>query len=292
MFRFKADNLDIKGIKKGDAVNINLQSKKITAINGAVRSYPIIPPDNAEPPSILFALRIDNAEPVSTPTVNTNSAAPISDIISIQVDNAEPISGIVTPKINNAEPVSKPTINNAEPPSIVRAKNKQTGKIVQFNVPAVIAKTLKVGDPVYVEPINTIQVNYLDPVNGMNIQKAQPVNDMRINTQVDGVTPINDFAIVQSAYGNSNGQMNSYGYGATSGDGTSGNANETDKWVITPVPNMKGVLGRLDINFPDPKEYPYLPARQTINSSASVSVMRKFILLLRVYIVLPLPTFR
>ncbi len=247
--RFKADNPDIKSIRKGDAVHINLQSKKITAINGAVRSYPIIQPDKAEPPSILMAMRIDNAqpvndmvtpkiknaEPVSKPTVNTNSAAPISDIVSIQVVNIEPINDIVTPKINNAEPVSKPTINNAEPPSMVSAKNKQTGKIVQFNVPAVIAKTLKIGDPVYIEPINGIQINYLDPVNGMNIQNAEPIND---------------FAIVQSSFGSSNGQMASYGYGATSGDGTTGNAGETDKWVITPVKDMKGVLGRLDINFP------------------------------------------
>ncbi len=29
-----------------------------------------------------------------------------------------------------------------------------------------------------------------------------------------------------------------------------GNENETSKWVITPVPNMKGVLGALDIKFP------------------------------------------
>ena len=28
------------------------------------------------------------------------------------------------------------------------------------------------------------------------------------------------------------------------------NAEVSDKWVITPVTNMKGVLGRLDINFP------------------------------------------
>jgi hypothetical protein len=28
------------------------------------------------------------------------------------------------------------------------------------------------------------------------------------------------------------------------------NAQISDKWVITPVTNMKGVLGRLDINFP------------------------------------------
>ncbi len=271
LIRFKADNPDIKSIRKGDAVHINLQSKKITAINGAVRSYPIIQPDKAEPPSILIAMRIDNAdpisdivtpkinnaEPVSKPMVNANPAAPISDIVSIQVDNADPISDIVTPKINNAEPVSKPTVNNAEPPSIIRAKNKQTGKIVQFNVPAVIAKTLKVGDPVYIEPINGIQINYLDPVNGMNIQNAEPIND---------------FAIVQSSYGNSNGQMASYGYGATSGDGTSGNANETDKWVITPVKDMKGVLGRLDINFPADAERSILIYQPTENKFiASVS---------------------
>ena len=29
-----------------------------------------------------------------------------------------------------------------------------------------------------------------------------------------------------------------------------GNENETAKWVITPVPAMKGVLGQLDIKFP------------------------------------------
>ena len=27
-------------------------------------------------------------------------------------------------------------------------------------------------------------------------------------------------------------------------------AKDSDKWVITPVTNMKGILGRLDINFP------------------------------------------
>lgn len=252
LFCFKADNLDIKAVSKGDAVNVNWQTRKVTAISGAVRNYPVIQPDKAEPVGILIALRIDNAEPITDivtpkinnaepiagivtpkvnnaepvgkPTMNTNSAAPVNGIVSIQVDNAEPISGIVTPKINNAEPVGKPRINNAEPPSIVTAKNRLTGKTFQFKVPAAIAKTLKVGDPAYAEPVNDMQINYSEPIN--------------------------DFAIVQSSYGNSNGQMASYGYPATSADETTGNANDAEKWVITPISTMKGVLGRLDINFP------------------------------------------
>ena len=193
LYQFKTDALDIKAIKKGDAVNINLVSKKITGISGAIRNYPVIQPDKAEPVGILATMRIDNAEPV----------------------------GKI--EINKAEPVGKPTINNAEPVGIITAKNKFTGKAFQFKAPGAIAKTLKVGDPVY----------------------AQPVNNIRI----DNVESINDFAIVQSSYG-SNGQMNSYGYPATSGEGTTGNANATDKWVVTPVATMKGVLGALDINFP------------------------------------------
>ncbi|MGZ8559035.1 MAG: hypothetical protein ACXWWC_11905 [Chitinophagaceae bacterium] len=222
---FKTDNLDIKAISKGDAVNVNWQTKKVTAISGALRNYPVIQPDKAEPVSILAVMRIDNVEPINTiVTPKINTVTPINDIVSIQVDNAEPPSGIVTPKINNADPVN----------GIITAQGK-SGKTFQFKVPAAIAKTLKIGDPAYIEPINGIQINYLDPVNGI---------------QVNSASPINDFAIVQSSHGSSNGQMASYGYPATSGEGTTGNENATDKWVITPVTNMKGVLGRLDINFP------------------------------------------
>ena len=225
LYQFKADAMDMRSIRKGDAATIDIASKKITAISGAVRNYPVIQPDKAEPVGILAVLRIDNAEPITeivTPKIN--NATPISDIISIQVDNVEPINDIVTPKINNAEPVGKPTINNAEPINTITAKNKLTGKTFQFKVPASIAKTLKVGDPVYAQPVNDIRINYAGPING--------------------------FAIVQSSYGSSNGQMASYGYPATSADETTGNTNEAEKWVITPVTTMKGVLGRLDINYP------------------------------------------
>ncbi len=39
----------------------------------------------------------------------------------------------------------------------------------------------------------------------------------------------------------------------------------SDKWVITPVTNMKGVLGRLDINFPADVERNILIYQQTDN---------------------------
>ncbi|HLG41322.1 MAG TPA: hypothetical protein VI461_16705, partial [Chitinophagaceae bacterium] len=43
------------------------------------------------------------------------------------------------------------------------------------------------------------------------------------------------------------------------------NAEVSDKWVITPVPTMKGVLGRLDINFPADVERNILIYRPTDN---------------------------
>jgi hypothetical protein len=198
---FKTDNLDIKAIGKGDAVTINLQSKKITAISGAVRNYNIIQPDKAEPVGILATLRIDNAEPINTiVTPKINNLDPCCSVVSIQPDPLDPCCNIVS------------------------FKNNSTGVLSQLRAPKNISSTIKVGDPVY-----------LDPVNGMKINNAEPVNS---------------FAIVQSSYGNSNGEMNSYGYPATSGDGATGNEKAADKWVITPVTTMKGVLGRLDINFP------------------------------------------
>jgi len=43
------------------------------------------------------------------------------------------------------------------------------------------------------------------------------------------------------------------------------NAEVSDKWVITPVPDMKGVLGRLDINFPKDVERNILIYQPTDN---------------------------
>ncbi|MGZ5221272.1 MAG: hypothetical protein ACXWC7_14385 [Chitinophagaceae bacterium] len=106
--------------------------------------------------------------------------------------------------------------------SVVSFKNNSTGTLSSFRPPKDISSGLKVGQPVYAGPINGLQINNAEPIN--------------------------DFAIVQSSYG-SNGQMNSYGYAATAGDNTN-KGTSAEKWVITPVSTMRGVLGGLDINFP------------------------------------------
>jgi hypothetical protein len=201
---FKTDNLDIKAISNGDAVSINLQSKKITGIGGAVRNYNITQPDNAEPVNILAAMQIDNAGTInSIVTTKINSLDPCCSIVSIEPDPLDPCCAIVS------------------------FKKSSTGVLSKFQVPKNISKTIKFGDPVYAEPINEI-----------------------VTPKINNAEPITGFAIVQSSYGSSNGQMASYGYPVTSGDGATANANETAKWVISPVSTMKGVLGRLDINYP------------------------------------------
>lgn len=211
---FKTDNLDINGIRKGDAVTINLQSKKITSIGGAVRNYNILQPDNAEPLGILTTLRIDNAEPLGNTQVDKAKplgATPCCGIVSIEPDPLEPCC------------------------SVVSFKNNSSGALSRFKAPKNISSTLKVGQPVYADPVNGLKINNLEPVNGMKINNVEPVNGL---------------AIVQSPYGNNNGGMSSYGYPASSGNETTGNSNASDKWVITPVPNMKGVLGKLNSSFP------------------------------------------
>ncbi len=228
---FKTDNLDIKAVSKGDAVTINLQSKKITGIGGAIRNYNIIQPDNAEPVNILATLRIDNADP-------------ISGIVTPKVNNAEPITGIVNNKLNPLEPCCGIVSIQPDPLdpccAIVSFKNNSTGVVSKFQVPKNISSSIKVGNPVYSEPVNGIRINYAEPISGMKINNAEPINE---------------FAIVQSSYGSSNGQMASYGYPASSGNGAGGNANDAAKWVITPVPAMKGVLGKLNTKFSEDADW-------------------------------------
>ena len=194
LFQFNVNATDIKTLKLNSPVNATPQLDRITGLNGAAKNYSVIK---------TFA------EPVGKPVIN--KAEPVG-VVNLQIDNVEPCCAITELQIDNSEPVN----------TIVTASNKTTGKSFQFKAASVIAKTLQMGDPVYLQPVNGIRLNYAEPIN--------------------------DFAIVQSTYGSS-GQMNSYGYSATSDDETTGNGNATDKWVITPVPTMKGVLGKLNTNF-------------------------------------------
>lgn len=136
--------------------------------------------------------------------------------VTVRPDYLEPCCSVVSIEPDPVEPCC----------NVVSFKNNVSGAMSQFKAPKNISGTLRVGDPVYAEPLG--------------VKNMQPDRD----------EPISEFAIVQSSFGNSNGQMASYGYPATSGDGATGNANAAAKWVITPVSAMKGVLGRLDINWP------------------------------------------
>lgn len=93
--------------------------------------------------------------------------------------------------------------------------------------------------------------NELDPVNGIVI--AKDINN-NIAVDRDNITgrlyqfkvDASDIRAIKlnDALNISNGKI-------TSISGALRNENATDKWVITPIPAMKGVLGRLDINFPE-----------------------------------------
>ena len=172
--------------------------------------------------------------------------------------------------------------------NLVIARDHTTGRLYQFKTDALDIKAIKLNDAVNISAgkvssisgakrmYATVRPDPADPCcSVVNIQPdpIQPccsavsfTNNTTNNTSsisvpkqiaatlktgqavsIDGSTGM---AVVQSSYGGSTGQMNSYGYPATSGEGTTGNANATDKWVVTPVATMKGVLGALDINFP------------------------------------------
>jgi len=183
LFAFKVDAMDIKAINLKDAVTINSDVRVVTALNGAARKY--------------------NAEPIND--LKFNSSATGKGIV--QINWGEPCCNII--QIDRLEPCC----------NVFTAKDKNTGTSLQFKAPALVLGTVKVGDPVYLEPCCSI-------------------------------------AIVQSAYQGNEGQMNSFGYPIESGNGNSDDQAST-KWVISPAPNMKGVLGRLNTSFPSDVEWTF-----------------------------------
>ncbi|HEY0356476.1 MAG TPA: hypothetical protein VGC29_09745 [Flavisolibacter sp.] len=147
----------------------------------------------------------------------------------LRVSNAEPVNAVNKGKINQAEPAGLVQVDNQEPCcavvtidnvepccSMISAKNKTTGATISFRVPREIAKTVSIGDPAYSEPVNGL-------------------------------------VIIQSSYQNNNGELSSYGYPIENSDnGTEEKA--SDKWVISNA-SMKGVLGRLNLDFPKDVEW-------------------------------------
>lgn len=156
---------------------------------------------------------------------------------------------VAKPVINTAEPVGKPIINNAEPVGIV---NLQIDNV---------------------EPccaITDLQIDNAEPVGRVTARNKTTGKNIKFNASalvLKGVTigdpvyadPCCNMAIVQVKSG---AETQAYGYYINSDDG---NSNSSDKWVITPVATMKGVLGGLDINFPADVERLFLVYRPADN---------------------------
>jgi hypothetical protein len=285
LFTFQPNTADMNVIVVGDAVNTDMLLGKITAIRGSARDYKIAEPDRKDPSDILASLQIDHSDPVNgIVNVNFDRSEPVNgNVYRSKALNSEPVNTVVSNKVNPIEPccsVVDIQVDPLEPCcSIVSFKNA-SGAVSYFKAPKEITNTLKVGQPVYSEPVNTIRVsnseqNDIQPCcNVVSVQPdpAQPCCNIvtyknnstgalfqfRANKNISTVKvgeplyaePVNGFAIVQSSYGSSNGGMNSYGYGATSSGNSSGNNSSSEKWVISPVANMKGALGKLNINYP------------------------------------------
>ncbi|HEY0356243.1 MAG TPA: hypothetical protein VGC29_08570 [Flavisolibacter sp.] len=146
----------------GNMVKANLQTKTITSVHSK-NSFKIKEPHKAEPTGIIALIQADGADPVNgiiharvynADPINSNvdraeptGATSLNDIISKNLKGVDPINGIVSIEVDNAEPIS----------SIITLKGKQ-GKLYRFRLPSSIAKTQKIGDPVYVEPVNGIAI--------------------------------------------------------------------------------------------------------------------------------------
>jgi len=285
LLTFQPNADDMKVIVVGDAVHSDMLLGKITAIRNSARDYRITEPNKKDPSTILASLQIDHSEPVDG-IVNTkfNRSEPVDTyVFRSKALNSEPVNSIVSNKVNPQEPccaVVDIQVDPVEPCCAVVSFKNASGAISHFKAPKEITNTLKVGHPVYSEPVNTIRIRNSDQGDGepcCNVVSVQPdplepccnivvyknnntgvSYQFRANKSISNIQtgkpmyldPVNGFAIVQSSYGSTNGGMNSYGYGATSSGNSGGNSSSSEKWVITPVANMKGVLGKLDINYP------------------------------------------
>lgn len=72
LYQFKADALDINAVKAGDPVTI--AQNKITAINGATRTYVAVKPDYVEPCCPIVSIQPDPAEPCCAIVTLKNNA--------------------------------------------------------------------------------------------------------------------------------------------------------------------------------------------------------------------------
>lgn len=107
----------------------------------------------------------------------------------------------------------------------------------------------------YVELTKSIMEKYFETCSKINYAVTVLIR----NSSADGKT-IYEFAGNESKPSSEGKRVSS-----DSADKTASKENEAEKWVITPVSTMKGVLGRLDINFPADVERNILIYQQADN---------------------------
>ena len=132
LLQFKADALDVKSIKASDALDINMQAKKVLAINNIARTYTLLEPDPIEPCCASLGH-------------SANPFAPCCNIKSIDADPFDPCCNVV---------------------SVI------DGGVTTFTAPKEITGQLKVGQGVFLvnssmQPIN--HISSLEPPNGYAI---------------------------------------------------------------------------------------------------------------------------
>ena len=204
------------------------------------------------------------------------------------------VSGIYVGAFAQADPAQPccSVINTNPTTNTITVRDKATGRLYQFKADALDMNAIKLNDAVNVssgkvtsiggakrtyvtvrpdplEPccsVVSIQPDPIEPCCSMvNIMNNTTNSKFKVSMpkqiaatlktgQAVSMNAENNLAVMQSSYGGSNGAMSSYGYPATSGDGTSGNANATDKWVINKV-NAKTGTGKLFVNLPKGTEW-------------------------------------
>ena len=172
--------------------------------------------------AISGAVRKYTAEPLNVASLDQAEPAGVKNM---QVDQAEP-AGLL--KINFAQPccsVVEVQVDNAEPVnSTITARNKATGNTVRFKTPSSIAKNIMKGDPVYAEPSQNLAVIS--------------------NAMESSGSSYFSYYVADGSFTNDDGNTDKVARNQKSETGAA------DRWIITLSPNMKGVLGKLDMNFP------------------------------------------
>ncbi|MFL5773820.1 MAG: hypothetical protein ACJ75F_11720 [Flavisolibacter sp.] len=148
---FKPESNKLSLIKKGDPVNADFSSGKITSIKGITTSYPLLEP--------IGALSPDGVGPVDALKSKPNPGAPCCTISKIEAVPAEPCCGIIT--------VSDHTTGNTY--SLHVEQNNQ------LNSGESIMPKLSVGQPVYMSKSRDVAFFQVDR-NGNKATYSYPAS--------------------------------------------------------------------------------------------------------------------